>query len=109
MLQHPEGHESCDALPVRRNLVQFHVIEGLADRAAPIRLVLRKIIQRHRAAVLVGERHHFLGQRTFVERPAPGFGNQTQAARCTGIAKPLARTGSAAVGHEGFGKARLVA
>ena len=77
------------------------------ERRDPVRAVSCQVRGAHRTAVLFGVRLDFFGQRSPVERLAPGSRNLLESLRMLGKTKALAGPGCPAARHEGFGKPRL--
>ena len=103
--QKTQRHERGDPLPIRRDLVQGRVREGLPDRAAPVVAVRRQIIDGQARPVFGSKGRDPLGQFAFIERPSLGLGDQAERPRQWCTCEPFAWPGRAPAGHEGFSEA----
>ena len=96
-VQHLQGG---DALRVGRNLADRPAAVVGLDRLHPLGLEIGKVVERHRAALLVDDVDDGLRGGTLVVAVAPLFRDAPQGAREVGIAEDLARAGRAAVDQE---------
>ena len=107
VLQDAERGQRDDPLAVGRQLMQRVAAVVDCERRDPVRAVSCQVRGAHRTAVLFGVRLDFFGQRSPVERLAPGSRNLLESLRMLGKTKALAGPRCPAARHEGFGEPGL--
>ncbi len=107
VLQDAQRDQCGNALPVRRNLVQFMAGIGLRDRRHPLGPVGSEIRRGDRPTRVLGEGFDGRGDLAAIEGLALAGGDQLEAARRIRELEQLAHLRRPAARHEGLGVTRL--
>src|SRR5690606_34269405 len=108
LVEHTQGHQGCDALTIRRDLMHERIAKTLADGAAPNRFMLSQIVFHQDSTVFPRVCSDPRGQRAAVERFTLRIRDSLQRSGMDRTAEGFPRLGRASAWQETFGEPRLI-